>query len=80
MKIVLIELNFHYDSLDSLCRLFSNEENDLLVFTTKNIYYKLSPIKESKNIKFYIQRSSRLQLIKNHLKISDFLEKLILHL
>lgn len=67
MKIVLIELNFHYDSLDSLCRLFSNEENDLLVFTTKNIYYKLSPIKESKNIKFYIQRSSRLQLIKNHL-------------
>jgi len=69
MKIVIIELNFHFDSLDSLCKLFDRNGNELLVFTTRQLFNKLSDVKNSKNIQFHIQRSSRLSLINNNLEL-----------
>lgn len=66
MKIVLIELNFHYDSLDSLCRLFSNEENDLLVFTTKIFIINLALLRK---VKYQILYSEviKVAINQNHL-------------
>ncbi len=69
MKIAIVELNFHFDSLDSLCKLFTTGNNELFVFTKKELYQRLSEIKESPKITFHLQTGTRIGFIKKNLEI-----------
>lgn len=66
MKIAIIELNFHFDSLDSLCNLFDRNGNQLVVLTNRKLFSKLGDVKKSKNILFLIQSYNRSSLIRKN--------------
>lgn len=69
MKITLIELNFHFDSLDSLCQLFDRDENEIYVFTTKQLYSRINKLRNDSKVSVFLQKGSRIKFIQKHLHV-----------
>lgn len=65
----IIELDFHFDSLDSLIKIVENSNYNVHVFTTANNMKLLNNIEYSENITFHILNSfSKYLFLKKHSK------------
>lgn len=69
MIISVIELNYHFDSLDNLCQLFDRDENEVYVFTTQELFSRIGALRQNSSCTVFLQKGTRVRFIKEHLKL-----------
>lgn len=66
LKIAVIELDFHWDVLDAFCKMFSNTEHELTIFTQPFIYQHLKKIDYNVKIEWVLnEKGSKKEFLKS---------------